>query len=312
MKKQNNFLCGVSLMLLFACFTPTFFHNEAQIEPDNVTYDEDKIAYLDHPSYVDEDDDEIIEVDKIILHYHNDDGKCGNDTTSYGTNGGRSFYIWVNGVAGMECFPDSVANSGQDMTLTIDFKNEKYAKYGGKSSLLFIIKYRMENGNENWGGQSSDTELVYADHLPNAEKVVEVWTTHAVGSDIAIYDTEAETKVDGLKVAEFVDWKTIRCKNTASTGFTYSLYAFDETYYKVDAKERDDALKLKYKVKEGSGTGAATFDIVLPHSAHINMVYCVESLDNASTTGLKKTTFYVTKTKEWKERKKQTLSFPPP
>ena len=289
MKKQNIFLFGVSAFMLLATFSTSFFHSSG-IEPDNVTYDEDKIAYLNHPAYADEEEEETIAVSKVILHYHNDDGKCGSDTTTGGTNGGRSFYIWVNGVAGIECFPDKVANAGQDMELTVDFSTEKFSKYGGKSSLLFIIKYRQETGNENWGGQSSDTELVYKDHLPDENGVVEVWTTNAVGSDVAIYNTEAETKVDGLKIAEFVDWKTIRCKNTATAGFSYALYAFDETFYKIDAKERDE-YRARYKVKEGTGGGAASFDIVLPHTAHINMVYMVESLDNASTTGLKKNTY---------------------
>lgn len=288
MKKHSLLLFGVTSLMLLSSL-PAFPLIKEIVEPDNIQYDEEKIVSYYEPAYADE-EEETIKVNKVVLHYHNDDGKCGADTTSGGTNGGRSFYIWVNGVAGVECFPDNVANAGQDMDLTIDFSSSEFSKYGGKSSLLFIVKYRSEIGNENWGGQSADTELRYADHLPNGDGVVEVWTTNAVGSDVAIYDTEAETKVEGLKVAEFVDWKTIRCKNTATTGFTYKLYAFDETFYKIDAKERDEYRK-NYVVKEGSGGGDASFDIVLPHTAHINMVYCVESLDNASITGLKKNTY---------------------
>ena len=291
MKKQNFFLMALSGLMLFGVVTAGHFRRGPVIEPDNVKYDEDVAAHLNLPDYAStEEEDEIIEVDKVILHYHNDDGKCGTDTTSYGTNGGRSFYIWATGAKGIECFPDSVANAGQDMMLTIDFSEAKYADYKGKSALFFIIKFRMDVGNENWGGQSSDTELVYADHLPNEQKVVEVWTMHAVGSDIAIYDSEAETKVDGIKVAEFVNWKTIRCKNTATSGLTYQVYAFDETYYKINAKERAD-YNENYLVMQGTTSGQETIDIVLPHTAHINMVYCIVSLDNASTTGLKKSVF---------------------
>ena len=278
--------------LAFCCGLVTFAPacSKATLEKDNAVYDEDVVAKLNSPHFMEGDDsEEIPDVKKVILHYHNDDGKCGKDVTTLGSDGGRAFYIWSSGVDGIECMPDSVDHDGQDMQIEIDFSTEKFAPYGGKTSLLFIIKFRrVDDKNENWGGQSADIELSYLEFEPNENGVVEVWTMPATGSDINIYKTEAETKVDGVKLAEFVDWKTIRCTNTASS-VTWELYAYDETYYKIDAKNRETK-KASYLVKSGSGSGSS-FDIKFKYNAHINIVYSIESLDANSTTGLKKTTF---------------------
>ena len=142
-------------------------NSSPKVEPDNVTYDDDKVAYLDSPHIkAAAGDDDIPDVKIVELHYHNDDGKCGKDTTTYGSAGGRSFYIWNAKEDGMELFPDAVSNEGQDMMVTIDFSNEKFAKYAGTTSLLMIIKYRKTNETDlNWGGQSSDTEISYSEFI---------------------------------------------------------------------------------------------------------------------------------------------------
>lgn len=291
MRKHRILLMSLTAFLLLGGLT-AMLNRSKVIEPDNITYDKPTPSRYDEPDFMVNDDEEegIPDVKKVILHYHNDDGKCGQDTTSLGTAGGRSFYVWANGVKGKEYLPEAVSSGGQDMMLTIDFSTEEFAPYSGKSSLLFIIKYRrVDDKNENWGGQSSDTELSYTEFPPDSNGLVEVWTMHATGSDIAIYKTEAETKVDGIKIAYFKDWKTIHCINSAAAGVEYTLYGYDETYYKIDAKSRD-MYQRWYVIKTGTATGEE-FDIVFPHSAHINIVYQIESLDKASVTGLVKKTF---------------------
>lgn len=288
MKKRLFLLSSlIASTLVLSLFVGLNKNNDSEYS-DNIEYQLPHIAHESKPDFAKTAGDEIPDVKKVILHYHNDDGKCGRDTTSLG-NAGRAFYIWVTGVKGIECMPDHVANDGQDMDITIDFSLEKFALYSGKTSLLFIIKYRkVSETNENWGGQSSDTELSYFEFEPDENGVVEAWSTNASGSDVKIYHTEAETKVLGVKYAEFVNWKTIRCTNTASS-VTYDLYAYDETYFKKEAKIREQ-FKKWYLVKSGSGSGSS-FDIVLPKMAHINIVYSIESLDSESITGLRKTTY---------------------
>ena len=135
---------------------------------DNAVYDTPVIRDINHPDFVRAGDDEIPDVKVVELHYHNDNGGCGRDTTTPGTAGGRAFYIWTTGVGGVECMPDHVANDGQDMDITIDLTSEKFSKYAGKTALLFIIKFRMNSASdENWGGQSSDTELSYFEFPPD-------------------------------------------------------------------------------------------------------------------------------------------------
>ena len=225
----------------------------------------------------DDDEEEVIEVDKVVLHYYNEAGGCR----------GRAFYLWVTGEDGVEYNLDnasdiiSVSDDETMMTIDIDFLNDpRFAAFNGKSSLYFIIKFKMiSDTNLNWGGQSDDVQLRFAD-FPPKEKVCEVWTMPAAGGGIAILDSEAKTKVHGVKLAKFEDWKTIKCELTENTQtVNWKLYAFDETYYKIKPKKRADAQRW-YLVKEGTNSG--NFNIELPYDAHINLVYSLVSHDPSS------------------------------
>ena len=99
----------------------------------------------------------------------------------------------------------------------------------------------------------------------------------AAGGGIAILDSAAKTKVHGVALAQFTDWKTIHCTLTSDTrSVNWKLYAYDQTYFKIKPKRRDEYKKW-YLVKESSGTG--DFDITLKYEAHINVVYSLESHD---------------------------------
>jgi pullulanase len=103
----------------------------------------------------------------------------------------------------------------------------------------------------------------------------------AAGGGIAILDSEAKTKVHGIKLATFTDWKTIKCELTDDTSsVNWKLYAFDETYFKIKPKKRADAQKW-YLVKSGTAN-QKTFNIDLKYEAHINLVYSLVSHDPAS------------------------------
>ena len=231
----------------------------------------------------DEEEEEAIEVDKVVLHYYNEAGGCE----------GRAFYLWVTGVDGVEFNLDNtkdgiltVSEDGTMMTITLDLINDaRFQAFHGKSSLYFIIKYKMISAtNLNWGGQSDDMQLRYAEFPPDSNKQCEVWTMPAAGGGIAILDSEAKTKVHGVKLAKFVDWKTITCELTADTRLVnWKLYAFDETYYKIKPKKRAEHQKW-YLVKEGSNAG--NFEIKLPYEAHANMVYSLVSHDPDSDSDI--------------------------
>ena len=251
---------------------------DTAIYDDNLTH-----AQLNRPDIKyasgddDDEEDEVIEVDKVVLHYYNEAGGCR----------GRAFYLWVTGEDGVEYNLDNasdiitVSDDETMMTIQIDFLNDaRFAAFNGKSSLYFIIKFKMiSDTNLNWGGQSDDVQLRYAD-FPPKEKVCEVWTMPAAGGGIAILDSEAKTKVHGVKLAKFTDWKTIQCDLTENTQtVNWKLYAFDETYYKIKPKKRADAQRW-YLVKEGTNSG--NFNIELPYEAHINLVYSLVSHDPSS------------------------------
>ena len=282
MKKVKNFLMTLlpSFFVLGMCI-PAFINNSPKENPglDTAVYDNELThAQLDRPNIMyagsdDDDEDEVVEVDKVILHYYNEAGGCD----------GRAFYLWVTGEDGVEYNLDnasdimSVSDDKTMMTIQIDFTDARFTAYKGKSSMYFIIKFKkISDTNLNWGGQSDDVQLRYAE-FPPTEKVCEVWTMPAAGGGIAILDSEAKTKVHGVKLAKFTDWKTIKCELTENTNkVNWKLYAFDETYFKIKPKKRAASQKW-YLVKEGTSSG--NFNIELKYEAHINMVYSLVTHD---------------------------------
>ncbi len=280
MKKVKNILMlGLAAMLISGCSGVS--SNQKEKFVDELTYKDLVATDINKPIAKASTGEDIPDVKKVILHYHNDKGDCG----------GRAFYLWVTGVNGKEFNPDEVTNNGEDMTLNVDFSDEKYSHLAGKSNLMFIVKFKKKSDtDENWGGQSIDIKLDYTKHQPK-DGVVEVWTMPATGGGISIFDTEAEIHVEGIKYAEFTDWKTITCTNTAPGEVSYQMYALTEVYFKIDEKEREQHLK-EYLVLEGKGSGK-TFDIKLKYNAHINITYQIVSKDLSSTMDLTKTTFVV-------------------
>lgn len=225
-----------------------------------------------------EEEEATVKVSKVVLHYYNENG--GND--------GRAFYLWVTGVDGVEYNLENASDImtvNEDrtmMTINIDFTDPRFTAFAGKSKLFFIIKYKkISDMNLNWGGQSDDMQLVYADFPPqDGSETCEVWTMPAAGGGIAILDSENKTRVHGVALAEFSDWKTISCQLTKdTTTVNWDLYAYDETFYKVKPKKRDD-IKKWYLVKSGSeNTSTGSFNINLPYEAHINLVYSIVAHD---------------------------------
>ena len=278
------FVLGLSLSAI-----PHYSVNEAG-EDTAIYSNESSVTSLDKPDVrynAEEEDPEegdvTVEVDKVILHYYNEGG--GNDD--------RAFYLWVTGVDGREYntkfgdtynpgYPDNpimVVESPQMMTITIDFTTSEFADFAKRAGLYFIIKFALKSPTDlNWGGQSDDMYIRYADY-PQAvkDKVCELWTMPAAGGGVAILDSYNKTQVHGVALAQFVDWKTIRCTLTKNTTtVNWKLYAYDQTYFKIKPRKREENQK-HYLVKEGTGTG--NFDIKFKYEAHINMVYSLESHD---------------------------------
>ena len=301
MKKRNIFVILLSSILAACAIVPTMFKHNAKdavdVGDDPIEYSTPAVVSLDDPSFkgttraeTEEDDDEIGTVSKIVIHYVNDDGKCKD----------RAFYLWATGVDGVEYSNEHLgadiceySDDGQSMTITIDVNDARFKQFKGLSNIFYIIKFKMIGTNLNWGGQSDDVQLNFAE-FPPINELVEVWATPAAGGGMAQFKTEAETKVDGIKLAKFSDFKTIHCTATdASESVKWDLYAFDQNYFKVKLKKRD-AIKNNYKVLSGRNTLTADnkeFDIDFPYTAKINMVYSLVSKEVSSTSDLAKTVY---------------------
>ena len=241
----------------------------------------------------DDDDEPFVAPERVRLHYFNESGVTGSTIGKQ-----RAFYIWANGVDGIEInryennvydpagegeenIIYSVNEDGTMMTIDIDYSKPIFDPYKGKSSLMFIIKYEKISASDlNWGGQSEDTQLSFRTYPP-VNGLTEVWAMSSGGNGITIVDSYNKTQVHGVKKAEFTDWKTIHCDVTNDTKrVDWKLYAFDETYFKIKPKKRADYEK-NYLVKEGTNSGSE-FDITLKYEAHINMVYSLVSHDPES------------------------------
>ena len=233
---------------------------------------------------------------QVIIHYHNDDG----ENLKYP----RQFYLWNTNQDGFAFDADSDA-TGTDMKITIDFTTEKYAYLGNWENICFIIKR-----SGTWDGQSDDVVIYFTEDapegsnifLPDEEGHVEIWSIPGEGTQIEVYKTEEETKLDKIKSAYFTDWKTIHCEATVAPK-SWKLYAFEETYLRSGTitQERD---KEKFLLKSGGKptckkvhhyavdeyTGevivdyeAYEFDIKLNYTAHINVKYVIETTYDAHT-----------------------------
>ena len=292
---KKSLLAIIPSFLALGVLGGVLVHKAVTTHPgkDTAIYDHDlSPADYEHPDIIDgryidrdgesgeEGEESSVVVNKVILHYYNENG--GND--------GRAFYLWVTGEDGVEYNLENasdimtVSADRTMMTITVDFVNDaRFTAFARKSKLFFIIKYKkISDLNLNWGGQSDDMQLVY-DEFPPAEgsDVCEVWTMPAAGGGIVILDSEAKTKVHGVALAQFTDWKTIKCTLTADTrSVNWKLYAYDETYYKIKPKKRDVYQKW-YLVDEGVGQADfnGQFDIKFDYEAHINLVYSIVSHD---------------------------------
>lgn len=246
---------SVAMILFLGAIPASLASQKSEYEDDDMTYE--TVIPQSPLDYLRAGDAEVVCPNKVILHYHNDDGK--NDT--------RLFYTWTDGVNGEERKPDFVAADKKDMSITLDFS--VLTNYAGKEKMLFIIKYVG-----TWSGQSEDTVIDYAKFPPDDKGLLELWTIPGEGISIDIYRTEEETKLDKIQTAKFTDWKTIHCVATAIPT-SYKIYAFDQTYLnmEVETQERDKEL---YLFKTGQPE-SAEFDIKLNKIVHLNILYLIES-----------------------------------
>ena len=170
MRKVKKFLMTLlpSFFVMGMCLPAILNNGVKKDNPglDTAVYDNNLThASLDRPDIKrlgdpDDEEEEVIEVDKVVLHYYNEAGG----------NNGRAFYLWVTGEDGVEYSMDnasdimSISADGTMMTIQIDFADARFKSFAGKSSMYFIIKFKkISDTNLNWGGQSDDVQLRYAE-----------------------------------------------------------------------------------------------------------------------------------------------------
>ena len=238
---------------------------------DPISYAAEPVKYQFAPKYADDEEETVsADVNKVTLHYHNDDG----------ANADRRFYLWTTGVDGKE-YQGTVTNAGKDMAIEIDFTKDAYKDLKNKFSISLIIKYAG-----TWNGQSEDTVIKWGDFPPDDNKEVVVWMVPGIGSALECYKTEEETKSDKVTETYFTNFKKIHVQATA-TPEKIRIYSYDARYLSMgvsaQAKNKDTRLFKELGTpsnvkKTGSGDNTRyEFDITLNYTAHINMQYVLET-----------------------------------
>lgn len=244
---------------------------------DNIQYGEHVVTDLNTPTTTSEGawDPESGAPNTIYIHYYNEDGKCAS----------RDFYLWINGVNGNDYRPDNVSSDGTEMDITLDMTDE-FAHLSSAVEIRMIIKYRG-----TWVGQSEDIIINFSDFPADDTGRVEIWAVPGEGSSVFLFKTEAETKVDKVETAKFVDWKTIECVATAQPLY-YKVYAYDLNYHKMNDTYKESRKELFLyksatapecnvtKVYDDNGyliKRLHTFRIELNYNIRINVQYVVET-----------------------------------
>jgi|GEM_PF-390726 len=270
-KKLSLLVVSSGLLLTSGILAGSVKQEEKFIDPIT-DYAKEPVKYQFAPKYADGDEDEPVaeDVSKVTLHYHNDDGKCGD----------RAFYLWTTGVDGKE-FLGTVKNNGKDMELELDFSKDAYKALKNKFSISLIIKYKG-----TWNGQSEDTVIKWSDFPPNEDKAVVVWMVPGIGSAIECYKTEEETKSDKVTETYFSSFKKIHVQSTAVPN-KIRIYSYDAKYLAMSssaqAKNKETRLFKELDApsnpkKSGSGDNTRyDYDIVLNYTARVNIQYVLET-----------------------------------
>ena len=274
--KTNRFLLTnliAATMVLTGCSPLSFeFDKKEPLEPDNATYDEERIVDYDNPTmtYVAPQKAAVVSASSVEIHYHNDDKKCGD----------REFWVWCNGVNGSAFAPTAVEDEGKDMTLSFSFTGE-YANFANKKSLSFIVKFK-----DTWTGQSENILLDYSVFAPDNTGKTVVWCIPGEGNQVELYPTQELTKMDRFLYAAFTDWKTIDVIATTVPS-TYKLYALTSNYMAIQSVATQDDLN-RYLIVEGSNPSCEDieynslnckkFTIKLNYTAKVNVQYYMEGV----------------------------------
>ena len=285
MKLKNKLLvAAVSFFMLAGVFHLNGKRSEQlNLEPDNIEYDDPAVKNFNEPDMVYQAPKRAATVKPktFVMHYHNDDGMNSPSATS----DGRAFYFWCSGMNGKEYNPDTVSADGKDMTITLDFTQEALKPFAKANGLSYIIKWRARSAtDENWNNQSEDIYVDYEEFPPDENGKLEIWTIPGEGNAVETYKTEAETKMERVYTATFIDWKKIRVIASAVPS-SYRIYAFTGSYMDLSAEQKV-AQRSKYLIRsEGQPTctnieynskQCKTWNINLNYTLKINVNYVVE------------------------------------
>lgn len=203
------------------------------------------------------------------IYYHND---AGNEST-------LRIYAWCDGVDGQEYEWDGFED-GYGVYKDFDVGNAPYAETV-TDRFYFIIKYPA-----TWAGQTPDITVKFVDFPQydgtDGRKHIDVYAAEAEGNNVDCYLQKADALGD-----RFASFKvTPTGLSVVGTGAvaSYTLYAFDETYYRLAADYQKRNMK-NYVIKEGQ-PNQASFTIPLD-SVNPHITYRIDGVFSSNTSKTK-------------------------
>jgi type I pullulanase len=220
----------------------------------------------------------------VKVYYH-------NDSADYAT---KRIWAWAVGVDGAEySFDNQASPDSYGLYKVFDLSAEPWA-----NKKLVSFSFIIKNAG-SWSGQSTDTNCTLSDYTPVTEEgksVITIYGADAGDGSIATYAKKEDALGDRLLSADFTDWRTIKCvgtgfddgrdKSLIGKASSYSLYAFDKEYFKLEDDERRK-VKENYKIQadaatmqsEGSGSDLVNYFVVsLSTDATPSLSYVVEAV----------------------------------
>lgn len=184
--------------------------------------------------------DTLIVPDQLIIHFKNDEENYDN----------LVFWLWSDGKEPNTEF----APSGEDENgLYIMIPNAKETFGAVHTKVGVILKSKG-----TWNYQTLDSFIYYSKFTPvndNGVYTLEVFCSLTARKTLDIVASAAEAAKDKVKNATFKTDLTGVNVTTSGPTKTYSLYAFDSSYYEYNAvDQKKDEIKNQYKVAEGEFT----------------------------------------------------------
>lgn len=205
-------------------------------------------------------DDNYYSIKSLSISYYDEE----TDITDY------VFYFWAQGVDGIE-IPTTALNS-HEVNAYLNLY-EEYPQLYDVQFLHFLLKPKT-----TWVGQTNDCLIDLEEYLAYIQDdCLTLYSYSESNGDIKL-STDDFFKQARIYEAYFKDWKTIHVEAKGNDFVSYSVYAFEKSYFSM-SPDAQRANKELFKVASGTPSIVGklySFDVTSKRNVPVNALYAVE------------------------------------